>query len=148
MRISGWLFCAALTLGLGSIFFRPLLILALPLFVVFVLVFWFLGVFPWVATLLLTPYLRMDQDPHVKDRATTGLYMMYGSILGRFGVLIVPDLMEASSELLMEALITGVLTFIAAFGTMAFLMNFLKKASMLVFVIYRVAMGVLLLWMF
>ncbi len=64
------------------------------------------------------------------------------------GVLIVPDLMEASSELLMEALITGVLTFIAAFGTMAFLMNFLKKASMLVFVIYRVAMGVLLLWMF
>ncbi|MFN0262742.1 hypothetical protein ACKTEK_02575 [Tepidamorphus sp. 3E244] len=33
----------------------------------------------------------MDQDPHVKDRATTGLYMMYGSILGRFGVLIVPD---------------------------------------------------------
>lgn len=64
------------------------------------------------------------------------------------GVLIVPDLMEASSDLLVEALITGVLTFIAAFGTMAFLMNFLKKASMLVFVIYRVAMGVLLLWMF
>ncbi len=64
------------------------------------------------------------------------------------GVLIVPDLMEASSDLLMEALITGVLTFIAAFGTMAFLMNFLKKASMMVFVLYRVAMGVLLLWMF
>ena len=35
----------------------------------------------------------------------------------------------------------GVLTFVAAFLTMAFLMNFLKRASMLVFVLYRVAMG-------
>ena len=64
------------------------------------------------------------------------------------GVLIVPDLMEAGSEMVMEALITGALTFVAAFATMAFLMNFLKKASMLVFVLYRIAMGVLLLWMF
>jgi undecaprenyl-diphosphatase len=64
------------------------------------------------------------------------------------GVLIIPDLMDASGELLKEALITGVLTFIAAFATMTFLMQFLKKASMMVFVIYRVAMGVLLLALF
>ena len=64
------------------------------------------------------------------------------------GILIVPDLVDAGGELVREALITGVLTFLAAFGTMAFLMNFLKKASMLVFVIYRIAMGILLLWMF
>ncbi|MWV26548.1 undecaprenyl-diphosphate phosphatase [Aurantiacibacter rhizosphaerae] len=64
------------------------------------------------------------------------------------GILIVPDLVEAGGEMVREALITGVLTFIAAFGTMAFLMNFLKKASMMVFVIYRIAMGILLLWMF
>lgn len=64
------------------------------------------------------------------------------------GVLIVPDLMEAGSEMVMEALITGALTFVAAFGTMAFLMNFLRKASMMVFVVYRIAMGILLLWMF
>ena len=64
------------------------------------------------------------------------------------GILIIPDLVEAGGDLVREALITGVLTFIAAFGTMAFLMNFLKKASMLVFVIYRIALGVLLLWMF
>jgi len=64
------------------------------------------------------------------------------------GVLIVPDLMDAGSEMITEALITGALTFVAAFATMAFLMNFLKKASMLVFVLYRIAMGVLLLWMF
>jgi undecaprenyl-diphosphatase len=31
---------------------------------------------------------------------------------------------------------------------MAFLMRFLRKASMLVFVIYRVAMGILLLALF
>tara|TARA_A100001391_G_scaffold188957_2_gene159932 strand:+ start:8803 stop:9648 length:846 start_codon:yes stop_codon:yes gene_type:complete len=64
------------------------------------------------------------------------------------GVLIVPELFNAGAELLHEALIAGVLTFIAAFATMAFLMNFLKKASMLVFVIYRVAMGVTLLVLF
>ena len=64
------------------------------------------------------------------------------------GVLIVPDLMAAGGDLLMEAVITGALTFVAAFATMAFLMRFLKKASMMVFVIYRIAMGVLLLAMF
>ncbi|RIV83535.1 undecaprenyl-diphosphate phosphatase [Aurantiacibacter xanthus] len=64
------------------------------------------------------------------------------------GVLIVPELFNAGAELVHEALIAGVLTFIAAFATMAFLMNFLKKASMMVFVIYRVAMGVALLVLF
>ncbi|NQX95939.1 MAG: hypothetical protein HRT64_13670, partial [Erythrobacter sp.] len=48
----------------------------------------------------------------------------------------------------LDALIAGVLTFVAAFLTMAFLMNFLKRASMLVFVIYRVAMGAALLYFF
>ena len=64
------------------------------------------------------------------------------------GILIVPDLMEAGGALVREALITGALTFVAAFATMAFLMNFLKKASMLVFVLYRIAMGVALLLLF
>ncbi|MBH5321214.1 undecaprenyl-diphosphate phosphatase [Aurantiacibacter sediminis] len=64
------------------------------------------------------------------------------------GILIVPEIFEAGSTLAMEALIAGVLTFIAAFLTMAFLMNFLKKASMLVFVLYRIAMGIALLTFF
>lgn len=64
------------------------------------------------------------------------------------GVLIVPDLLEADTALLMDAIITGVMTFIAAFATMAFLMNFLKRASMMVFVLYRVAMGCALLYFF
>ena len=64
------------------------------------------------------------------------------------GVLIVPEIFEVGGDLATEALIAGVLTFLAAFATMAFLMNFLKKASMLVFVLYRVAMGVALLALF
>jgi undecaprenyl-diphosphatase len=64
------------------------------------------------------------------------------------GVLIVPDLLEADGALLMDAIITGTLTFIAAFVTMAFLMNFLKRASMMVFVVYRVLMGTALFYFF
>lgn len=64
------------------------------------------------------------------------------------GVLIVPEIFEAGAGLALDALIAGVLTFISAFLTMAFLMNFLKRASMLVFVVYRVAMGLALLWFF
>ncbi len=64
------------------------------------------------------------------------------------GVLIVPEIFEAGAGLALDALIAGVLTFISAFLTMAFLMNFLKRASMLVFVVYRVAMGCALLWFF
>jgi len=64
------------------------------------------------------------------------------------GVLIIPDLLEADSTLLFEAVITGAMTFAAAFATMAFLMNFLKRASMLVFVLYRIAMGCALLYFF
>ena len=57
------------------------------------------------------------------------------------GLLAALDLAEASSQMQTDALIAGVLTFVAAFATMAFLMNFLKKASMLVFVIYRFTPG-------
>ncbi|MEM6494539.1 MAG: undecaprenyl-diphosphate phosphatase [Pseudomonadota bacterium] len=64
------------------------------------------------------------------------------------GVLIVPEIFEAGSDLAVDALIAGALTFVAAFLTMAFLMNFLRRASMLVFVVYRVAMGAALLYFF
>jgi undecaprenyl-diphosphatase len=64
------------------------------------------------------------------------------------GLLAILDLAEASQQMQWDALGAGILTFIAAFATMAFLMNFLKKASMLVFVIYRVAVGILLLALF
>lgn len=64
------------------------------------------------------------------------------------GVLIVPEIMGVGGELMTEALITGAMTFVAALATMHFLMRFLRKASMMVFVIYRVAMGIVLLIIF
>ena len=64
------------------------------------------------------------------------------------GVLIVPEIIEQGSAFALEAILTGAMTFLAALATMAFLMRFLRNASMLVFVIYRVAMGVLILALF
>lgn len=64
------------------------------------------------------------------------------------GVLIVPDLLDADGALLQDAFIAGGLTFIAAILTMTFLMRFLRKASMLIFVVYRIAMGAALLIIF
>ena len=56
---------------------------------------------------------------------------------------------EASSRMQLDALIAGAMTFVAAFATMAFLMRFLQRASMLVvFVLYRIAMGCALLYFF
>lgn len=64
------------------------------------------------------------------------------------GVLAALDLASASAQMQWDALVAGVLTFLAALATMAFLMRFLQRASMLVFVIYRVAMGCALLAFF
>ncbi len=64
------------------------------------------------------------------------------------GLLAALDLAEATAQMQWDAIVAGALTFVSAFVTMAFLMNFLKKASMLVFVIYRVALGCALLVFF
>jgi undecaprenyl-diphosphatase len=61
------------------------------------------------------------------------------------GTLAVLDLAGATAEMQWDAFLAGVMTFVAAFATMAFLMRFLRHASMLVFVLYRVALGVGLL---
>jgi undecaprenyl-diphosphatase len=61
------------------------------------------------------------------------------------GLLAVFDLADATVQMQWDALVAGIMTFIAAFATMAFLMNFLKRASMMIFVIYRVALGCFLL---
>jgi undecaprenyl-diphosphatase len=64
------------------------------------------------------------------------------------GTLVALELADATVQMQMDALITGALTFVAAFATMAFLMNFLRRATMMVFVVYRVALGVALLAFF
>ena len=64
------------------------------------------------------------------------------------GVLIIPEIMDVGGELVTEALITGAMTFVAALATMHFLMRFLSKASMMIFVVYRVLLGIILLAIF
>ena len=64
------------------------------------------------------------------------------------GLIAALDLAEASSQMQLDALGAGIMTFFAALATMMFLMNFLKKASMMVFVVYRVILGVALLLIF
>ena len=64
------------------------------------------------------------------------------------GTLAVLDLADATSRMQWDALIAGAMTFVTAFATMAFLMRFLRHASMLVFVLYRVALGAVLLLYF
>ncbi len=64
------------------------------------------------------------------------------------GLIAALDLAEASSQMQLDALGAGIMTFFAALATMMFLMNFLKKASMMVFVVYRVILGAALLLIF
>lgn len=64
------------------------------------------------------------------------------------GLLATFELAGATRQMQWDALVAGAMTFVAAFATMAFLMRFLRKASMMLFVVYRVALGVLLLALF
>ena len=61
------------------------------------------------------------------------------------GLLAAFDLADATAQMQQDAIVAGTLTFFTALATMVFLMNFLKKASMMVFVVYRVLMGAALL---
>lgn len=64
------------------------------------------------------------------------------------GLLAAFDLADATASMQRDAVLAGIMTFVAAFATMAFLMRFLRSASMLVFVVYRVALGAVLLAFF
>lgn len=62
------------------------------------------------------------------------------------GLLVGMDLAEADEAVQHDALLAGVLTFVAAMAAMAFLMGWLKRASMTVFAVYRIFLGLGLLW--
>ncbi|GGC16998.1 undecaprenyl-diphosphatase 1 [Novosphingobium endophyticum] len=64
------------------------------------------------------------------------------------GLLAGLDLAEATGEMQWDAIIAGSLTFVAAFITMAGLMRFLRTRSMMIFVLYRVGLGLALLAFF
>jgi undecaprenyl-diphosphatase len=64
------------------------------------------------------------------------------------GLLAAFDLANATAAMQRDALVAGVMTFFAAVATMAFLMRFLRRASMTLFAVYRVALGLtLLIWL-
>lgn len=64
------------------------------------------------------------------------------------GLLAALDLIEATREMQRDAIMAGILTFLAAFVTMAGLMRFLRTKSMMVFVLYRVILGISLIVLF
>lgn len=64
------------------------------------------------------------------------------------GLLAALDLADATREMQWDAIVAGGLTFLAAFATMAFLMRFLRTRSLMIFVIYRVGLGLALLAFF
>lgn len=61
------------------------------------------------------------------------------------GLLIIGDALESGVAITWDAIISGALTFLVALATIAFLMKLLRRMSFLPFVIYRVALGVILL---
>lgn len=63
------------------------------------------------------------------------------------GFLVALDLAEADPALQMDALIAGGMTFFVALGAMHFLMKWLSRSGMGLFVVYRVILGAgILLW--
>ncbi len=64
------------------------------------------------------------------------------------GILVGLDLAEMDAAVQRDALIAGIFTFFAALGAMAFLMHWLRRATMTAFVVYRVALGIVLLSIF
>ncbi|RME64965.1 MAG: undecaprenyl-diphosphate phosphatase, partial [Alphaproteobacteria bacterium] len=64
------------------------------------------------------------------------------------GLLVGLELADMDGAMQRDAIVAGILTFFTAFGAMAFLMHWLRRASMTVFAVYRVALGIVLLLAF
>lgn len=91
-------------------------------------------------TMTMARYLGFSRP----EAARFSFLLSIPAVLGA-GLLVGKDLLDAPINQQTDALIAGVLTFIAAIATMAFLMRWLKRASMTVFVVYRVGLGIALL---
>lgn len=64
------------------------------------------------------------------------------------GTLLGLDVLKGGEALGLDALIGAALSFVSALAAIHFLMKWLEGASMTIFVIYRVLLGILLLWWF
>lgn len=63
------------------------------------------------------------------------------------GVLVFGEALSNGETISNDAIMTGALTFFTALGAIAFLMAAVRKMSLLPFVIYRLVLGVVLLWL-
>ena len=63
------------------------------------------------------------------------------------GVLVLGEALSNGAQISNDALLTGGLTFFTALAAIAFLMALVKRMSLLPFVIYRLILGVVLLWL-
>lgn len=81
------------------------------------------------------------------EAARFSMLMSIPTILAA-GALLGLDVLEGGEALGVDALIGAALSFVSALAAIHFLMKWLEGASMTIFVVYRVALGVLLLWWF
>lgn len=63
------------------------------------------------------------------------------------GVLVLGEALGNGETISVDAILTGALTFLTALAAIAFLMAMVKRMSLLPFVIYRLILGVVLLWL-
>lgn len=63
------------------------------------------------------------------------------------GTLVLGEALANGETISMSAIVTGALTFLTALAAIAFLMAVVKRMSLLPFVIYRLVLGVVLLWL-
>lgn len=81
------------------------------------------------------------------EAARFSMLMSIPTILAA-GVLLGLDVAQGGEALGLDALIAAALSFLSALAAIHFLMKWLANASMTIFVVYRVALGALLLWWF
>ncbi|NNF78866.1 MAG: undecaprenyl-diphosphatase, partial [Rhizobiales bacterium] len=67
--------------------------------------------------------------------------------IGAAGVLVLSEAVAEGQMISSDAWLAALLTFFAALAAIAFLMALVKRVSFLPFVIYRLVLGVALLWL-
>ena len=78
------------------------------------------------------------------DAARLAMLMSIPTIIAS-GVLLIPDI-AGNAQVLADAAIAAVFAFVAALAALALMMRFLNAVSFTPYVIYRVILGVILLW--
>jgi undecaprenyl-diphosphatase len=78
------------------------------------------------------------------DAARLAMLMSIPTIIAS-GVLLIPDI-AGNAQVLADASIAAVFAFVAALAALALMMRFLNAVSFTPYVIYRVILGVILLW--